>query len=1100
MDMSHTTTPKQPTYSQVARKLLSFPLLILLMLGFTSATMAQERTVTGTVTDTDGQPLISANVLVKGTSRGTVTDFNGEFELTVQPEDEILIFSYVGFGTKEFEIGDQSEFNVSLSEQVALSEVVVTALGVERDEKSLGYSVQKLDNEKISSVQATNAVNNLTGKVSGVNIVGGAAGPSASANVTIRGATSLTGNNQALFVVNGMPITNNLFSPGDGINGSTTIDFGNAAQILNPADIESVSVLKGASAAALYGTRASNGVILITTKTGEGSEGWGVSMNTNTTVERLLRMPDFQNTYGFGGRGKYSYNDGTTYTGDFFDAFGENWGPRMDGTPIKQWNSGGEPVPYTPAPDNVENFFRTGVTSINNVALSNSSENGDFRLSFTNTQLQGIVPNTNLQRNNIFASMGQRLFDERLDVRANITYHRSGSDNVPNAGYDESSSVMYNWLWYPRYVPIDDLRDYWEPGQVGLQQRNFEELWTNNPWFVVNENTNSFEADRLYGNLKLEYDFNEHFSARFRFGGDVKNEQRQFRRAFSTKSQLFGGFREDEITFQETNTEFLLSYDSKTSGTGLFDVSVKLGGNIMRQSSDLLSANAPQLLAPGIFNLGNSRTNVLTEQTVAEKGINSAFGLVSVGFKNWLYLDVTGRNDWSSTLPPDNNSFFYPSFSLSGVLSEVMNLNNSPLSFLKLRASYAEVGGDTDPFLLSPFFNYRSPFGNFSALTSNRDALNPNLRPEQTESYEFGVDARFLNGRLGVDLTYYEMNSTDQIIFLPVTLTSGRDNRLINGGEIENTGFEITLNAQPITKQNGLNWNVDLNLFRNRAVVQSLPEGISNYQVVSDLFPGDEGGADLSLEARPGQAFGQLVGLGFQRDDQGRIIHENGLPLLTDDKVSAGTFQPDFRFGVYNTLSYKNFNFGFLFDGQKGGKIYSRTHALMNTGGTITNNDDPNLDLSTLEGRIEYDVSYDANGNPVYDLVDAGGVVGPGVKFDDNGNLVENDVEVGTREYFYAYYGNGFNRDNIEAATYDATFVKLREVRFGYTLPQPFVDKIGLQSATVSLIGRNLALFTDVPSIDPENFSIRNGRITQGFESTSLPSTRSFGVSINVRL
>ncbi len=1079
--------------------LISFVILCL-----STSLAAQTRTITGQVKDETGEPLIGANVLVKETGSGTVTDINGNFELEVNEGDQTLVISFIGYSSQEISIENKSTVSIVLKESVELSEVVVTALGVEREEKALGYAVSELGNDDIAAVKPVNLTNALSGKVPGVFVAGSGNGPTASANITIRGQTSLTGNSQPLFVVNGMPITNGLFSPGDGLNGSTTIDFGNAAQVINPDDIESMSILKGPAAAALYGSRAANGVILVNTKTGKDSRGWGVQINSTTNFETILRLPDYQNSYGFGGYGFYSYNDGTVYTDlngiNYYDAFGENWGPPLNGTPVRQWDSGEELKPLTPAPDNIRNFFRTGVTAINNIALTHSDDGGQFRFSYSNLSRRGIVPNTNLRRNMLSASIGRNLWDDRLTFQVDAMYINSGSDNVPNAGYDETSSVMYGWLWYPRQVPIDDLRDYWKPGLEGEEQQYVENLWVNNPWFVVNENTNSFQSNRIFGLAQLNYKFSKNFSARFRFGADVNDEQRQFRRAPSTRGIPFGSYREDELTFSETNTELLLTYNTDLMDNSLFDVTVRLGGNIMRQRSNTLRANNPQLLLPGLFTLTNNRADLLVENREAEKGINSIFGLASLSYDNFLYLDVTGRNDWSSTLPTANNSYFYPSVSLSAVLSEKMNLGtNSALSFLKLRGAYAEVGADTDPYLLQNFYSPQPLFGGSPAFTNSSFSANPNLRPERTTSWEVGADIRFFNNRLGLDATYYDMLSKDQIIFLPVSLASGRESRLVNAGEIRNRGVEIMVTAEPIRTEK-FSWIINWNLGHNRAVVQSLPEGVEgSYPIIADVYPGDEGSANLELVAIEGELLGQLWGLGFQRDDQGRIIHgENGLPLLTDEKVSAGSYQPKFRTGIYNTFRYGAFSLGFLFDGQVGGKIYSRTHALMNTGGTITNNDDPNLDLSTLDGRPIYDISYNEDGTPIYDQVEPGGVVGPGVKRLPDGTLVENDIVVPTRDYFYAYYGNGFNRDNIEAATYDATYFKLRELRLTYTLPADLTRRWGLQQASVSFVGRDLLLFTQVPSIDPETFSIRNGLFVNGFESTQLPSVRSMGVAINL--
>ena len=1076
--------------------------IILLMMFFGTFLLAQT-TITGTVADANsGESLIGANVYLKSDpSKGTVTDFDGAYKLTVPDASEALVFSYIGYGLQKITINGKTIIDVMMSESINMEEVVVTGLSISRDKKSLGYSVQKIDGKSVSDVKTTNISNALAGKVAGVFVTGSGNGPTASANVTIRGESSLSGRSQALFVVNGIPITNGLYSPGDGLNGSTTIDFGNSSQVVNPDDIASISVLKGPAASALYGSRAANGVILITTKTGKNTseKGWQVSLNSTTNFETILKLPDFQNEYGAGGNGLYSYQNGSTYTGNSYDAFGENWGPRLNGTPLKQWDSEGEPVPFTASPNNVRDFFQTGITSNNNLSIANATENGDFRLSYTNVSRRGVVPNTNLGRNTFYASMGQKLMNDKLDIRVNAMYVNSSSDNVPNAGYDESSSIMYGWLWYPRQVDINDMRQYWEPGQEGIQQRYPEKLWVNNPWLIVNENTNSFQENRIIGNAKVSYNITPNFSFRYRFGTDVKDEQRQYRRAPSTKAVLNGSYREDELSFTETNNEFLLSWNTDRLDGAKFQVDLKAGANIMRQRSNFLFANNPQLLLqgadPSIYSLTNNRSNVLVENPRAEKGINSVFGLATLGYDNFLYLDVTGRNDVSSTLPTANNSYFYPSASFSAVISEKLNLStNSPLSFLKARVAYAEVGSDTDPYLLNNYYTPEALFGPNSAFGVNSLAGNTDLRSERTTSFEVGLDVRFLNNRLRLDATYYSMLSKDQIILLPVATTSGRNTRLTNAGEISNKGIEVALSATPISSQNGLNWDITLNLGHNRAIVESLPEGIEdNYPMVANMFPNDGGTSGLDLVAVEGELLGQLRGLTFVRDENNNIVHEDGLPLTSEEKSTVGSYQPDLRAGVYNTVTYRNLSLGFLFDGSFGGKIYSRTHALMNTGGSITNNDDPNLSLSTLDGRETYDISYGAGGEPVFDLVDAGGVVGPGVDIDGG----ENATAVSTRDYFYAYYGNGFRRDNIESALFDATYVKLREVRLACQFNERGLSNLGLEGLSVALVGRNLLLFTEVPSIDPETFSIRGGRFVNGFESTQLPSTRSFGISLN---
>ena len=1075
-------------------------------------------TVSGTVTDDQGVPLPGASIVIAETSSGVTTDFDGLF-LIETTSAVTLTISYVGYESQTLVANPGQELNIQLSQSNALDEVVITALGIRRAEKAIGYSVQGISGGEVAEVKATNIINALSGKVAGVNITGSSAGPSASANITIRGATSLMGNNQPLFVVNGMPITNDLYSFDDGLNGSSSIDFGNAAQIINTDDIEAISILKGPAASALYGSRAANGVILVETKTGKLSEsGFRVDLSTNLQFGTPLKLPNYQNTYGSGGHGQYSYVDGLWSTGEANqrDAYGENWGPRMNGQLIKQFNSNGEAVPFTPSPNNVRDFYETTITSSTNVSVSSSSEDSFGRFSYTHLTNKGLIPNTDLQRNTFNTSFGKSLFDDKLNVSVNSMFVRSTSDNIPNTGYDESSSVMYGWLWFPRQVDIGDLRDYWQPGQEGIQQRYVENEWVNNPWFLAYENTNAFQSNRFITSIQMDYTFNDYANIRFRYGVDYVDEQRQYRRAPSTKAVLNGSYREDEISFRESNAELLLNIDFSPNEDNTIDVEAKLGTNLMSQIANFGIANNPELQIfgtdPSIYTLTNSRSGVLVESQKTNAKINSVFGLVSLDYKNKVYLDFTYRNDWTSSLvnplvgkDQSNFSFGYPSASSSILVHEFVNLP-SEIDFFKVRTSYAEVGNGAPAYSFGNTFTPQAAFGNSPAYTTNRTISDPNLKNERTTASEIGFDIKAFDNILGLDLTFYKMNSFDQIISLPIAKTSGYDFTLTNGGEISNTGIEASLNINYIDTAN-FKASSTINFGKNRAIVEELPDVITSgrYSIIADVFPGDEGGSDLELVAEKGKLLGQLYGLGFQRGPDGRIIHENGLPLITDEKVSAGSYQPDFRLGWYNEFSYKDLKFSFLFDGQVGGKIYSRSHALYATGGAITNEDDPNLNLTTMEGRNVYSVSYDAGGNPVYTAEpgSGAGVVGPGWMYDGSGNLVENNVAVppggaAYTGYFYNYYGNGFNRDNIEAATYDATYFKLREVSFSYDLTNKLASSLGFSYATVSIIGRNLLLFSKVPTIDPETYSIRNGIFVNGFESTSIPSTRSFGVNVKL--
>lgn len=1076
-----------------------FIAFLFLFIGFAQSGWAQQK-ITGAVTDNAGDPVIGASITVLNGQEGTLTDAMGQYGITLYNGQTKLVFSYFGFETQTVDVSGKSILNVTLTpSEIQLEEVVITALGVSREQRALGYAVQGLKSKDIASVPAPNAVDNLSGKLAGVYVTGGSSGPTASSNVTIRGQTSLNGNSQALFIVNGVPITNGLFSPGDGLNGSSTIDFGNGAQIINSFDIENISVLKGPAAAALYGSRAANGVIYVTTKTGQNSTGWGVSVNSNTVIETPLKLPNFQDQFGNGGYGKYSYSNGANYTGDYYDAFGENWGPRTNGQLIKQWDSKGEAVPFEAAPNNMRNFFQTGVSTNNNVSISHADENGDFRFSATQLNRRGIVPNTDLSRSTLQTSVGKKLFNNRLEFRANAMYVGSGSNNVPNAGYDESSSVMYSFLWLPRNTAIDDLREYWKPGQENVQQAYVEELWGNNPWMIVNENTNSFNARRLLGDINATYHVNDRMNLRVRTGQDMKNDIRQYRRATSTKKVLFGSFREDRLSFMENNTEALLSWaNAAPLEQKDLRIDAKLGGNLMMQQSSSLIANNPQLLQPGVFTLTNNRSNVQTEGRYARKAIRSVFGMASFAYKSMYYLDLSARNDWSSTLPVENNSYFYPAASASVVVSEMADLGK--ISFLKLRGALAQVGSDTDPYLLNNTYSPSAMFGGNPAFGINSFATNPDLRPERTTSSEFGIDARFAKGRYGMDLAVYDMTTKDQIIYLPVASSTGRSSRLANGGAIRNTGIELQLYGD-LVKSNNFKWNSRINLGANRAVVVSLPEGVSGgYPIVANMFPNDGGTAGLEYVAVEGELLGQLKGLTFERDADGNIIHQDGYPMVSEEKSTIGSYQPKARIGWMNSFSVGNWQANILFDGQIGGLIYSRSHTLHNTAGNLVNDDDPHLDMNAIDGRAIYGVSYDSNGQPVYTEESAGGVVGAGVMYDSNGNLVENTVSVPLRDYYYKYYGNVWRRDNIEPSTFDASYLKLRQLSVAYTVPKEKLANTGLEGLTISFIGRNLLLFSMVPTIDPETYSIRNGLFVNGYESTSMPSLRSFGFSINANL
>ena len=1041
---------------------------------WSTALFAQERTVSGKVTSAeDDLGVPGVNVLVKGTTLGTITDVDGNYRLTLSPDAETLIFSFVGYETQEVSIGNQSVVDVSLQvDTEELREVVVTALGVERETKALGYSVQEVDGSALTQARETNLVNSLAGRVAGVNVTGSSTTIGGSSRVTIRGESSLNINkNQPLFVVDGVPISNEVV----GSSGSNNLeaDYGNGAASINPDDIESISVLKGPNATALYGSRAANGVILIKTKSGKGSKGIGVSVNSTTTFETPLRMPDWQDEYGQGNRQEFAFVDGAG--AGVADGVDESWGPRMEGQLIPQFDSprnvpgfrGGDidvapegstitPTPWVPRPDNIDEFFETGTTFTNNVAVAGSNENGNFRLSYTNLEQTGMLPNTDLGRNTVALSGGYN-FGDKLTANASINYIRTRSDNRPSLSYG-TESIMYLWIWYGRQINTGNLRDYWQPGLEGLQQFNYNYNYHDNPYFTMYENTNGQKQDRLLGNISLTYKFTDELSLMVRTGTDVYSELRDRRRAFSTQRFPFGSYREDNIFFEERNSDFLLTYNKEINQT--WNLEVSFGGNQMRQESNYLQLVAPQLSIPGIYNFGNSRVDLQSTQSNQEKRINSLYGVARVGYNNVLFLDITARNDWSSTLPEGNNSYFYPSVSASAVISDMVELP-SFISFAKLRAGWAQVGNDTDPYQLVNVYDYRAAWGNNQRVTESSLIRNPNLKPEISSSYELGTDIRFLSGRLGLDFTYYDTRSRNQILRIDIDRTSGYAQRVINAGEIKNSGVELMLNATPVQLDNSLKWDINVNWTRNRGKVIELTEGIDTYRI-----SGNRGAEILAVE---GGRMGDIYGSVFQRSPDGQIIYnEQGFPLRTSEIQNVGNYNPDWTAGIYNTLTFKGFNLGVLLDIREGGIVVSQTTWIGRNAGQLE---------GTLVGREN-------------------GMVGEGVIDNGDGTFRPNDIIVPSRDWNYQFFRR---ESNIESAAWDASFTKLREVKFGYTFPNSLFGDVPISDLNVSVVGRNLALWTQNPHFDPENMSMVGGTLVPGVENMAYPSPRSYGFNINFK-
>lgn len=1045
------------------KRLLLSCVTVVLML-YSNQALAQDRTVTGKVTSTeDGSPLPGVNVVLKGTTVGTATDSEGKYSLSIPSAGGSLIFSFIGLESKEVIIGDRSTVDVSLALDVTqLSEVVVTAFGVQQEKKALGYAVQEVKGDQFTQVRDQNIVSSLSGKIAGAQVTTTSGGVGSSSRIVLRGASSITGNNEPLFVVDGIPISNR--ATGNSGSGGGT-DFGNGAADINPDDVETITVL-GPNAAALYGSRASNGVILITTKSGKGTKGLGVSFNASTQFDRPMRLPDFQNSYGQGASDTFfQYIDGSN--GD--EGVDESWGMPLDiGLEAVQWTSGGQYAePWVSQPDNVKDYFETGVLATQNIALAGANDKGNFRLSFTNLAQTGTLPNTDLKRQTISLNSGLNLTD-KLSADFSANYINGHSDNRPVTGYTGQNPIQ-QFIWSGRNVDFAKLKDYKNLPLAttglgaGYSPVNWNDRFQNNPYWAADNNINANQRDRIFGNVKANYKINDWLSFFVRSGLDYYTEAQTRIRAKGIESTTNGNgfFQEYTETRFEANTDFLISL-RKEIGTD-FALAATAGGNRRDETFSQLSGTAPELELPNVYNLTNVKSGVAlqTANFSSEKRVNSVYGSVNLAYKNYLFLDLTGRNDWSSTLPEGENSYFYPGVSVSATLSDIFEIESNTLSFLKVRGSWVQVGSDTGPYSLIQTFAFRAPWGSVLSPSEANSLLNPQLKPEITTSIEAGVEASFWSGRLNAAVTFYNKTTNDQIIPVQISGASGYTSRNTNIGEMVNKGIEIQLGGSPLKMSNGFEWNVVLNWARNINEVTELAPGLDALNL--------GGQWNVTTQARVGQPYGTLFGPGFVKDPNGNIVHgDNGLPVIDPTYRVLGNVTPQWTGGITNTFTYKGIILDVLIDGRYGGDIYSMTTTWGRYSGVLE---------ETLLGRET-------------------GIVGKGVIDNGDGTFRPNDVVVTAEQYNKAAYSN----DVAESSIFDGTYIKLRQVQLGYRLPNSLFGNLPFRDVTVSVVGRNLGLlYATIPHIDPEtSFSSGNGN--QGLEFGQIPTNRSIGFNINFKL
>jgi TonB-linked SusC/RagA family outer membrane protein len=1062
--------------------------------------------ITGKVTSAiDGSSMPGVNVMVKGTQTGTTTDAAGNYILDVSGTDVTLVFSYIGFNSIEVKVGSKSEIDVTMQEDfVTLDEAVVTALGISREKKSLGYAVETVKGKDIVNVPQENVVNALSGRVAGVT-VNQTSGAGSSVSIVIRGAKSLSNDNQPLFVIDGVPVSNglnNIRSMGDRNN----VDYGNAISDINPDDVESMTVLKGPSAAALYGSRAGNGVILITTKGGKKGKGLGISFSTSNVFEKPYEYLDLHYKYANGDR-----NNALSETSSYWG------GPQLDvGNTAVQWNSpvgaDGKKIPteLRSYKDNMKNFLQTGITSTNNVALSGSNDKATFRVSYNLMNNKGLIPNSDLKRNSLAASATYEAH-KKLKLSTNLNFTRSNSDNRPSTANRGANPLEAAYLW--SHIDIRELKDYWKPGGEDVAQRS--PTSADNPYFLAYGINNGFTRDRAFGNLKLDWDILPGLTAFARVAHDVFMENRETKIPLSYSRVKNGGYYNQNFSRQETNTDFLVTYRKEIQD---FDFSVSGGGNIMRQSFRDLYNGGSVLTVPGDYRVNNIPSGSLTYTSYSEKKeVYSIYGTGSLGYKNMLYLDITARNDWSSTFSRANRSYFYPSASLSWLANYTFNLPEQ-ISLLKFRAGWAQVGNDANPYQRYQTLATGS-YGNLVVGNVPANLLSPNLKPEIATSQEFGVDFNLFQNRLRFEGTYYYTENKNQLLDITTAAESGYTGQKVNAGLLASRGFEIMLGGSPIRDRSGWNLDVNLNFTRNRTKIKALTPSMEYYQLWDD----NGGGAFTWV----GEEIGNLYSRGYaQVEDVNSPYYR--WPILSssdgqwvasndrDKREKVGNFNPDFMMGMQLNLSYKRFNLAASFDWRAGGEFQSATYRYMESdwrsqrqldnlipGGLYSRDElaallksDPEKYIIPQSGNFPRVGGHtQETGGFGFEGAYDGGFI-PGVIQNEDGSYTEHLGGPGT---IIAPITDTYPWSYSKQYTFNASFIKLREISLGYSLPNigPF------RNATVSVFSRNIMLWTAAKiGIDPERaFQADGGKFRQGMELQNvLPWTMPVGFKVSFNL
>ena len=1023
---------------------------LFLALGF-AVTLAQVR-VTGKVTSAeDNSPLPGVSVLVKGTQIGTITDMDGFYAIDIPRDGTELVFSFVGMDSREIPVSGRTVIDVSMtSEYLNLDEVVVTAVGITRSEKSLGYKVSTVGDEQLNSVRESSLLNSLSGKVSGVRINQQSGTVGGSSKIIIRGANSLGGNNQPIFVVDGMPIDNGYYEPNE-IEGN--VDVGNRASDISSDDVESISVLKGAAATALYGARAKNGAIIITTKRGKKGQAQ-VQVNSSYRWENPLKLPDFQNEYGQGSYGNYDLK------------FLNGWGPEISRVQDRTFTDfKGDEVAMQAYPDNVRDFYQTGFSAINSIGISGGDESSDFRLGFTNNTQEGVIPESEYNKNSVSINAGRKLSD-RLSARASINYIKTGSSGRPAQGSNDKNILSSAINGLPRTVSIHDVKDNYVD-EFGKQIALDGDRTANNPYWIIYNNKFTNDLERMIGSMSVDYKVTSWLTLSNRAGTDFYTEYRRQLYKKGTLGQMNGKFTTWNLYNRVFNNDAMVTMNFDLSSD--LNVRVIAGHNLYQAEWRRTTVTGSDLVMDDLYTFGNAKSNSPSNLYNIRR-LMGVYADVGISYRNFLFMNITGRNDWSSTLPVENNSYFYPSISGSFIFTEFIPKNDL-LSFGKLRLSWANVGSDEDPYQLD--FQYTAaedyyaqfslngnfPHGGLVGATGPRVYPTADLQPQNASTVEVGADLRFFTNRIGVDFTYYNTLTTNQIIAIDIPLSTGYFGKNVNVGAVSNKGFEADLHLAVVRKANGVNWNINVNYNKNTQIVEELSEGLTEYQLSS-------GWSGLQIKAAPGQEFG-LYGTGWKRNEDGEIIinPNTGLREVSPGQ-RFGDIYPDWIMGINNTFSYKGFDLNFLVDIRQGGVFYSGTVGILRSSG---------LAEETVENRGQ---SFIDKG--VLDMGD--------------GAYVPNDVPVQSMQDFWSHYSA---ISNTEGNVFDASYVKLREVKISYSLPGNMLERTFIDGLRLGLEARNLWIIKDnVPHVDPELNFFGPAEVGEGVEFNSIPSVRSFGVNM----